>query len=205
MPNLDEQVEAIRAAMRDKRTKLDAELPDSEIIESTPRPLENEAVWNIFHKKQRDILYKREERVLRTELAILMDEHFGSFHISNFLGQHSEALVHAMYNRLSNEGHYTSKNKIRLYLRFVRYVFKAALANGIEISAVPYLEDKLNTIQKQAPKRGRPVERKKGKKRPTQHKGRNYQSIAEAARNDGQTSYAALKQKVWREDKKNSL
>lgn len=156
------------------------------------RLVEVKAVSNIQKAKHRQQFLSIEELIYKNELAILLG--------GRYLNSSSDYdfLIDALQKRLISFGIHALKEELVKYLATVSRIFEARLLNGEDISAIPYT----NGAYK---KRGAKPKRKKGKKRQLLHNGQIYGSIKEAADNDPQTSYAALKQKLWREDMQNKL
>lgn len=143
--------------------------------------------------------------VFRAELAILMDESLkrqvvtpikpeitpphktAPFTLGEFVNQNRAYVVH----------------QIALRLHMTEAAVKQRLR---EISAFVWGNPNMDLAPDYLPKlkpRGRPRKPRKDEKAIV-HNGRSYKSIAEAARKDTERSYAALRQKLWRESKKQS-
>lgn len=159
------------------------------ITESVKRPTEQQSNRLMQDKQGRRVLIPAEELVLRAELSILIDERF--MNIRNFLEVSSitkerEAVVQEIAKRLRLD-----KETVRRYLNRIYHVFKAAEANGDNLSALPYV--------------GKPKTRGKGKKNKVPKQGRKrpilgYASIAEAARETGESYQWLQKNKALREN-----
>jgi hypothetical protein len=130
-----------------------------------------------------------EELIFRQELELLLG--------SNWINSLStkDALLTALKNRLEKHNLHIPKETLRVYLQNVSNAFRAAIANGQDVSAIPYTGESYR-------KRGRPP-----KKKPFKHPdGGFYKTMTEAAKLNQSRSYAALKQYAYRERmKENSL
>lgn len=131
-----------------------------------------------------------EEFVFRSELSILLDEFktrytayavdkqngVTALYVGEFLKQDKSYIDTEIQKRLGSQGIHVTLNQIDRYLSNVSRLIRAALAQGQEISALPFTD-------KSYVKRGRkPLKKKRGKRRPVMVNGIPYESIAEANR-----------------------
>lgn len=203
MPNLDEQVEAIRAAFRARTDNAFEDDEKQDWLEGFNSEVERVVKYRNLDASKPSHLSEFFENVLRSELSVMMDDYHSAMHFSHFLNTHSEAILQAIVNRLKNRrvnGRaapiYVQKDKVRHYLKRLNHIFQAKLARGEEISAIPYM-----TKPKQKPSQATPTEPRKGrgksKKKSVHKQGRKqalmgFESIKEAAKQTGQ-NYNTLK------------
>lgn len=157
-----------------------------------------------------------EEFVFRAELEILMNE-FKQRQIvqaidyrdgdkarwvGEFVQQDRGYILGELRKRLASINIHPDNEQLTLYLKNVSKVIRAKLANGENVSSIPF------TGENYSRKRGRPPKpKKRHHKRPYLHpSGKLYESIAEAARQEGE-NYNALRAKALYDMKKelNSL
>lgn len=152
-----------------------------------------------------------EEFVFRAELETLMNEFKAKYlvhavdysdgdrarWVGEFVKQDRGYILGELRKRLASVNIHPDNEQLTLYLRNVSKVIKARLAHGEEISAIPF------TGENYTRKRGRPPKPKKRyHKRPYVHpSGKLYESIAEAARQEGE-DYNALRAKALYDMKK---
>lgn len=157
------------------------------------RATENQANKNHHDRLKPTALRANQEIVFRDELAILLDEYKGHLSImpaqpregqnpKYFIGvvaQDESFILNEMIKRLASKGLHPTRWQIKDYLNAVSDVMRSKLAWGEEASALPFL----NKNYYQPKKRGRkPLEKKRGKRRPVKVNGVQYESIAEADR-----------------------
>lgn len=152
-----------------------------------------------------------EEFVFRAELETLMNE-FKQRQIvqaidyrdgdkarwfGEFVKQDRGYVLGELRKRLASVNIHPDNEQLTLYLKNVSKVIRAKLANGENVSSIPF------TGENYSRKRGRPPKpKKRHHKRPILHKGRIYDSIADAARDDPMTSYETLKKAEYRKMEK---
>lgn len=144
------------------------------------------------------------ELILQYELSVLLDERTRSRSIEiiglmrgqkvfaldiQFIRQNEDYICSEIQKRLaSNKRHlYVDKETIQYYLQEVDKVFRAKLAAGEEISAVPYTSIKFETR-----------EPKKGQARPVILFGVYYPTIAAAQRANPSMNYDTIRQESMR-------
>lgn len=170
----------------------------------TPEIIEVKAKSNRKQQYQQKLL-----DVFTSELAVLLKERkdneqdltvrpmeippaFDSNYFEDCVVQDEDYIEGEMLKRLQSQGIRISRWQIRDYLKAMTKQAKESSS----YSALNYAP-----IKKAEKKRGRKPKSKQGKpKRVGQ-----YKSIKEASLHDNQRSYAALRQKLWRQEKENAL
>jgi integrase len=170
---------------------------DGEDAEIQQSAIEAESSYIQRLSQGRSELQAKEKEILRTELSILLDERHANYvqshiapsnlqdkavYIGDYMTLNENYLVAAMQKRLASKGVMLTPLSIRYYLRRISQVFKAALALGKEISALPYA-DEITRKKRGRPKQIKP--RKQGRKRPVVVNGKEYESIEAANRETG--------------------
>lgn len=153
-----------------------------------------------------------EELLFRAELETLLNEYKARYvtqaidysygakarYVGEFVKQDRDYILGELQKRLASLGMYPDNDQLTLYLKNISKVIAGKLARGEDISAIPF-------TGKSYAKRGRPPKpRKRNHKTPVFHNGKPYESIAAAAKEDSERSYAALRQKLWRDAEKNA-
>ncbi len=119
-----------------------------------------------------------EEWCFRYELAILLDEKQARLVVEtegDFVIQNHDYILAEIRKRLgTNHNRYPDDSAIKQYLKNVSKVIASILAHGGDISALDFVPKR---------KQGRPLKQaKRGKRRPIAVNGKEYESIADAAR-----------------------
>lgn len=157
------------------------------------------------------------EYILRFELQIVLDENkqrMAFYQEGDFFLQNGEYVRREIMRRLEMQyGLYPDTEQIKGYLESLSHIIEAMIHNGHDFTALPYapksyrkkaeekaIAKEARIMKLDAKPMGRPrkVEPKREHKRRFLHpSGRIYESIAEAARQEGE-SYSALKKHAWR-------
>jgi hypothetical protein len=172
-----------------------ADTKDQDWREDFNSPVERKVKYRNLDADNSDYFGNLFENILRSELTVMMDEHYSGYHFTHFIDAKSEAIIQAIHKRLIGYGYFVQKERVRSFLTRINHVFKAKIARGEAISAAQYLPAPEKPKQPSAQKKGRGKAKEKrkakqGRKRPIMGFG----SIAEASRETGE-SYQYLQKR----------
>lgn len=176
------------------------------------RITEVKAENNVTLESKRSQFLRIEELIFRNELAILLSERSRQLAIQPiglmkeqrlfaldmpFIRQNTEYICQNIQKRLTGYNVYVEKAQIQHYLQNIDRVFRAALAQGKELSAIPYTEAEYSF--KSFKKKDKP---KQGQTRPVIVFDKIYPSVRAAHRDNAHMSYSAIQQMTLKERKR---
>lgn len=162
--------------------------------------VETKALRHVTEANFRQQFNQYEEFVFRYELSVLLTEGKALYREGDFVMQNVVYICEQIQKRLqTNHAWDMDSSTIKRYLKNVSKVIRSKLANGEDVSALPF-------TGKSYKKRGRKVQPKRGKKRKVvitlDGKSNEYESIAEADRQTG-LGYDYIQRhslQAWREE-----